>query len=165
MTVLHLIVACDRGGVIGKDGKLPWHLPEDLKHFKEVTFGKPVIMGRKTWESLPKALPGRLNIVITRQADYVAEGATVVSSVDEALEVTKDAEDVFVIGGSEIYRQTIDRVSVAHITVVNADFEGDAFFTALDEADWVLEKVTSYPATESRPYGFSIYRCTREGKK
>ena len=165
MTVLHLIVARARNGVIGKDGKLPWHLPEDLKHFKEVTLGKPVIMGRKTWESLPKALPGRLNIVITRQADYVAEGATVVSSVDEALEVTKDAEDVFVIGGSEIYRQTIDHVSVVHVTVVNTDFEGDAFFVALNEADWVLEKVTSYPATESRPYEFSIYRYTREGKK
>lgn len=160
MTVLHMIVACDRGGVIGKDGKLPWHLPEDLKHFKKVTFGKPVIMGRKTWESLPKALPGRLNIVITRQADYVAEGATVVSSVDKALDAVKVYEDAFVIGGAEIFRQTMDRVSVAHVTVINADFEGDAFFKGFNKADWVLEKVTNYSATESRPYEFSIYRYT-----
>ena len=116
MTTLHLIVARARNGVIGKNNQLPWHLPEDLKHFKRTTLGKPVIMGRKTWESLPKALPGRLNVVITRQADYVAEGATVVASIDEALEVVKENEHAFIMGGAEIYRQTMNRVTVAHIT-------------------------------------------------
>lgn len=162
MTVLHLIVACTRSGVIGKEGKLPWHLPEDLKHFKETTLGKPVIMGRKTWESLPRALPGRLNIVITRQSGYVAEGATVVSSVDEALEAVKAYEDAFIIGGAEIYRQAMDRVTVAHITLVEIDLDGDAYFDGFNEADWTLEKTTSYPATDSRTWGFSIRRYTRE---
>ena len=95
MTTLHMIVARARNGVIGKDNSMPWYLPEDLKHFKRTTLGKPVIMGRKTWESLPKALPGRLNIVITRQPDYVAEGATVVASVEEALQAVKDMPDPF----------------------------------------------------------------------
>lgn len=162
MTVLHLIVACTRSGVIGKDGKLPWHLPEDLKHFKETTLGKPVIMGRKTWESLPRALPGRLNIVITRQSGYAAEGATVVASIDEALEVVKAYEDAFIIGGAEVYRQAMDRVTVAHITLVEIDIDGDAYFDGFNEADWMLEKATSYPATGSRPWGFSIRRYTRE---
>lgn len=162
MTVLHLIVACTRSGVIGKDGKLPWHLPEDLKHFKETTLGKPVIMGRKTWESLPRALPGRLNVVITRQPNYVAEGATIVASIDEALEVVKAYEDAFIIGGAEIYRQAMDRVTVAHITLVEIDLDGDAYFDGFNEVDWALEKTTSYPATDSRPWGFSIRRYTRE---
>lgn len=162
MTVLHLIVACTRSGVIGKYGKLPWHLPEDLKHFKETTLGKPVIMGRKTWESLPRALPGRLNIVITRQSGYVAEGATVVASIDEAIEAVKAYEDAFIIGGAEIYRQAMDRVTVAHITLVEIDIDGDAYFDGFNEADWMLENITPYPATDSRPWGFSIRRYTRE---
>ena len=160
MTTLHLIVARARNGVIGKDNAMPWYLPEDLKHFKRTTLGKPVIMGRKTWESLPKALPGRLNIVITRQADYVAEGATVVTSVEEALQAVKDMPDAFIMGGAEIYRQTMDRVTVAHITVINADFEGDAVFDAFNEADWALAQEETYPATEQHP-SFSIRRYER----
>ena len=160
MTTLHLIVARARNGVIGKDNAMPWYLPEDLKHFKRTTLGKPVIMGRKTWESLPKALPGRLNIVITRQADYVAEGATVVTSVEEALQAVKDRPDAFIMGGAEIYRQTMDRVTVAHITVINADFEGDAVFDAFNEADWALAQEETYPATEQHP-SFSIRRYER----
>ena len=161
MTTLHMIVARARNGVIGKDNSMPWYLPEDLKHFKRTTLGKPVIMGRKTWESLPKALPGRLNIVITRQADYVAEGATVVASVDEALQAVKDMPDAFIMGGAEIYRQTMDRVTVAHITVINADFEGDAVFDAFNEADWTLVEEETYPATEQHPWSFSIRRYER----
>lgn len=160
MTTLHLIVARARNGVIGKDNAMPWYLPEDLKHFKRTTLGKPVIMGRKTWESLPKALPGRLNIVITRQADYVAEGATVVTSVEDALEAVKDMPDAFIMGGAEIYRQTMDRVTVAHITVINADFEGDAVFDAFNEAEWNLAQEETYPATEQHP-SFSIRRYER----
>ena len=160
MTTLHLIVARTRNGVIGKDNAMPWYLPEDLKHFKRTTLGKPVIMGRKTWESLPKALPGRLNIVITRQADYVAEGATVLTSVEDALEAVKDMPDAFIMGGAEIYRQTMDRVTVAHITVINADFEGDAVFDAFNEAEWNLVQEEKYPATEQHP-SFSIRRYER----
>lgn len=161
MTELHLIVAHARNGVIGKDNQLPWHLPEDLKHFKRTTLGKPVIMGRKTWESLPKALPGRLNVVITRQTDYMAEGATVVSSIDQALEAVKDFPVAFIMGGAQLYAQTIDRVKVAHITVINSDFEGDAYFEGFNEADWVLTEEETYPATEQHPWSFSICRYER----
>ena len=161
MTELHLIVAHARNGVIGKDNQLPWHLPEDLKHFKRTTLGKPVIMGRKTWESLPKALPGRLNVVITRQADYVAEGATVVSSIEQALEVVKDLPVAFIMGGAQLYAQTLDRVSVAHITVINSDIEGDAYFEGFNESEWTLAEEETYPATEQHPWSFSIRRYER----
>jgi dihydrofolate reductase len=161
MTTLHLIVARARNGVIGKDNQLPWHLPEDLKHFKRTTLGKPVIMGRKTWESLPKALPGRLNVVITRQADYVAEGATVVTSIDEALEAVKENDHAFIMGGAEIYRQTMDRVTVAHITVINADYEGDAVFEGFNENEWTLAEEDTFPATDQHPWSFSIRRYER----
>lgn len=161
MTVLHLIVARARNNVIGRDNQLPWHLPEDLKHFKRTTLGKPVIMGRKTWESLPKALPGRLNVVVTHQPDYVAEGATVVATVEEALEVVKDMPVAFIMGGAQIYRQTMDLVKVAHITVINSDIEGDAYFEGFNEADWTLAEEETYPATDQHPWSFSIRRYER----
>ena len=161
MTTLHLIVAHARNKVIGRENQLPWHLPEDLKHFKRTTLGKPVIMGRKTWESLPKALPGRLNVVITRQADFVAEGATVVSTIEEALAMVKDMPDAFIMGGAQIYRQTMDLVKVAHITVINSDIEGDAYFEGFNEADWTLAEEETYPATDQHPWSFSIRRYER----
>ena len=161
MTTLHLIVAHARNKVIGRENQLPWHLPEDLKHFKRTTLGKPVIMGRKTWESLPKALPGRLNVVITRQADFVAEGATVVSTIEEALAVVKDMPDAFIMGGAQIYRQTMDLVKVAHITVINSDIEGDAYFEGFNEDDWTLAEEETYPATDQHPWSFSIRRYER----
>ena len=161
MTTLHLIVAHARNKVIGRENQLPWHLPEDLKHFKRTTLGKPVIIGRKTWESLPKALPGRLNVVITRQADFVAEGATVVSTIEEALAMVKDMPDAFIMGGAQIYRQTMDLVKVAHITVINSDIEGDAYFEGFNEADWTLAEEETYPATDQHPWSFSIRRYER----
>ena len=118
-------------------------------------------MGRKTWESLPKALPGRLNVVITRQADYVAEGATVVASIYEALEAVKENDHAFILGGAEIYRQTMHRVTVAHITVINADYEGDAVFEGFNESDWTLAEEDTFPATEQHPWSFSIRRYER----
>ena len=108
--VLTLIAACARGGVIGIENRLPWHLPEDMKFFREATRGKPVIMGRKTWESLPDAfrpLPGRLNIVVSRNPDFHAAGGTVVGSLADALTAAGDAETAFVIGGAELYRQAL----------------------------------------------------------
>ena len=132
MTQLHLIVAHARNGVIGKENKLPWYLPEDLKNFKRTTLGKPVIMGRKTWESLGRPLPGRRNIVITRQKDYVAEGATVVSDLQAAIEAVADAPVAFIMGGAQVYKEALPQVEVAHITYLNADFEGDAYFEPLN---------------------------------
>ena len=159
MTQLHLIVAHARNGVIGKENKLPWYLPEDLKNFKRTTLGKPVIMGRKTWESLGRPLPGRRNIVITRQKSYAAEGAAVVSSLDEALEAIKDAPVAFIMGGAQIYKEAMPKVQVAHVTYINADFEGDAFFEPLSENEWTLTEEESFPATDAHPfsYCFRIY--------
>lgn len=158
MTELHLIVAHARNGAIGIDGKVPWYLPEDLKHFKRTTLGKPVIMGRKTWESLGRPLPGRKNVVITRQADYVAEGACVVPTIEAALEAVKDEPVAFIMGGAQIYEQTLPLVKVAHVTVINADYDADAYFKPLDDEHWLLDEEQTFPATDAHPFSFSIRR-------
>lgn len=158
MTELHLIVAHARNGAIGIDGKLPWYLPEELKHFKRTTLGKPVIMGRKTWESLGRPLPGRKNVVITRQADYVAEGACVVPTIEAALEAVKDEPVAFIMGGAQIYEQTLPLVKVAHVTVINADYDADAYFKPLDDEHWLLDEEQTFPATDAHPFSFSIRR-------
>lgn len=161
MTQLQLIVAHARNKTIGKDGTMPWYLPEDLKHFKRTTLGKPVIMGRKTWESLPKALPGRTNIVITGRADYVAEGASVVHSIDEALKLVENEPVAFIIGGAQLYRQTMPLVEVAYITHINADFDGDAFFDSFNEDQWQLVDEENHPATDMHPFSYS-FRCYKK---
>lgn len=127
---LHLIYARAANGAIGKDGVMPWHLPEDLAHFKRTTLGCPVIMGRKTWESLPprfRPLPGRANVVITRQRDWRAEGAQVAHSLQEAIGLCGDVRDAWIIGGAEIYAQALALASTAVVTEIEANFDGDAF--------------------------------------
>ncbi len=127
---LHLIFARARNGVIGKDNAMPWHLPEDLAHFKRVTMGHPVIMGRRTWDSIPgkfRPLPGRRNIVITRQADWAAEGATRAGSLEEAWALCDGDADAWVMGGAQIYAQALPMAATAMVTEIDADFEGDAF--------------------------------------
>ncbi len=161
MAQLHLIVAHARNGVIGKEGKLPWYLPEDLKHFKRTTLGKPVIMGRKTWESLGRPLPGRRNIVVTRQTGFTAEGAEVYSNLQEAVAAVKDEPIAFIMGGAQIYAEAMPQIEVAHITVLNADFEGDAFFKPLTDDEWNLVEEATFPATDTHPYSFSIRRYER----
>lgn len=129
-----LIWAQARGGVIGRDGGMPWHLPEDLAHFKRSTLSHPVIMGRKTWDSLPerfRPLPGRRNIVLTRQPHWQADGAETATSLDEALQQVQDAEQVWVIGGAEIYAQALGLADCLVVTEIDADFEGDSFAPAL----------------------------------
>lgn len=161
MAQLHLIVAHARNGVIGKEGKLPWYLPEDLKHFKRTTLGKPVIMGRKTWESLGRPLPGRRNIVVTRQTGFTAEGAEVYSNLQDAVAAVKDEPIAFITGGAQIYAEAMPQIEVAHITVLNADFEGDAFFKPLTDDEWNLVEEATFPATDTHPYSFSIRRYER----
>lgn len=161
MAQLHLIVAHARNGVIGKEGKLPWYLPEDLKHFKRTTLGKPVIMGRKTWESLARPLPGRRNIVVTRQTGFTAEGAEVYSNLQDAVAAVKDEPIAFILGGAQIYAEAMPQIEVAHITVLNADFEGDAFFKPLTDDEWNLVEEATFPATDTHPYSFSIRRYER----
>ncbi len=127
---LHLIFARAANGAIGKDGVMPWHLPEDLAHFKRTTLGSPVIMGRKTWQSLPprfRPLPGRTNVVVTRQQDWQAEGTRVAHSLEEAIRLCGDVSNAWIIGGADIYAQDLPLARTAVVTEIEADFAGDAF--------------------------------------
>jgi len=156
---LHLIYARARNGTIGKDGQMPWHLPEDLAHFKRVTLGQPVIMGRKTWDSLParfRPLPGRLNIVVTRQADWQAEGALRAGSIEEAMRLCGDAPDAWIMGGAEIYRQAEPLACSAVVTEIDADFEGDAFAPVLGTS-WQEQQRESWVSSKGLPFSFVTY--------
>lgn len=136
--ILTLIAAVANNGVIGIANRLPWHLPADLKHFKQLTTGHTVIMGRKTWESLPakfRPLPGRHNIIVTRNGEYRAEGATVVASLPAAISAAQD-EEAFVIGGAELYAVALPLADRLQLTEIAADFEGDTWFPAIDPAQW-----------------------------
>ncbi|HEY5790823.1 MAG TPA: dihydrofolate reductase, partial [Gammaproteobacteria bacterium] len=127
---LALIAALDRNRLIGRDNALPWHLPADLQHFKRLTLGKPVLMGRRTWESLGRPLPGRHNIVLSRDPAFRAEGATVVGSLDAALEAAGDAAEAMVIGGAAFYATMLPRARRLYLTEVDGEFDGDAWFPA-----------------------------------
>jgi dihydrofolate reductase len=157
---LHLIYARARNGVIGANNSLPWHLPEDLAHFKRTTLGQPVIMGRKTWESLPpkfRPLPGRLNIVVTRQPDWHAEGAVPAHSIEDAMRQCPEASDAWVIGGAEIYAQAAPWASSAVVTEIEQDFEGDAFAPELGD-DWVVVQREAHTAANGLTFSFVTYQ-------
>ncbi len=134
--MISMIAAVARGNVIGGGNRLLWHIPDDLKHFKAITLGHPVVMGRKTFESLGKALPGRTNVVITRNPDYLAPGCTIVDSLQEAVALFDPGEEVFVIGGGEIYTQGMPLARRLYITEVDADYDGDTLFPEIDPALW-----------------------------
>lgn len=160
---LHLIYARARNGTIGKDGQMPWHLPEDLAHFKRVTLGQPVIMGRKTWDSLParfRPLPGRVNIVVTRQSDWHSAGAWRAASLDVAMRLCGDAPNVWIIGGAEIYRQAEPLASTAVVTEIDADFDGDAFAPELGDS-WQEIRRESHVGANGLPFSFVTYQHTR----
>ena len=150
--MISLIVAVASNGVIGRDGALPWRLSADLKRFKALTMGKPIVMGRLTYESIGKPLPGRQNIVITRRVDYVADGCDVVSSPEAAIELVGDAEEIMIIGGGEIYRAFLPLADRIHLTRVEADTEGDAYFPKLDPATWRETGRESLAANESNDH-------------
>lgn len=157
---LHLIYARARNGVIGQDNRMPWHLPEDLAHFKRVTLGQPVIMGRKTWDSLPprfRPLPGRRNIVVTRQNHWQADGALRAGSLEEAMRLCADAPDAWVMGGAEIYRQAEPLASTAVVTEIDADFAGDAFAPTLGPA-WHEVQSQSLVAASGLALRFVTYQ-------
>lgn len=158
---LCLIAALSRNGVIGRDNSLPWHLPEDLHFFKNVTYGMPVLMGRKTFESMgQRLLPGRWTLVLSRQPQYAAEHINVVHSLEEAqkLVVSKKYRQLFIIGGAELYRATIKLASVMYLTRVEADLQGDAYFPAFSEAEWELQWNFHYSADEKNKYASSFQR-------
>lgn len=154
-----LIYARAANGVIGKGGVMPWHLPEDLAHFKQVTMGSPVIMGRKTWDSLPprfRPLPGRRNIVVTRQADWHAAGAERISSLQDALAICAGQPQVWVIGGGEIFAQALPFAHVVEVTELERDFEGDTYAPALG-AEWIESRRERHRSSSGIGYSFVTY--------
>ena len=158
-----MVAAMAENGMIGKDGVLPWHLPADLKHFKAVTLGKPVIMGRRTWQEVGKPLPGRRNIVISRQPDYSVPGAELVASLDEALALVANEPEVMVIGGGQIYKEAIPRADRFYRTLVCGEPQGDTVFPELDWSQWELVEEQSHPADErhSWPMLFQTFQRKR----
>ena len=157
MSRIAFVVAASRNSVIGRGGKLPWHVVADLKLFKATTMGKPVIMGRKTWESLPrKPLPGRPNIVMTTTPGFAAQGAMAAASVAQALELADahQPEEICVIGGGEIYRLFWDKVDRVYLTEIDLVTEGDTFLPVLDPAAWTETHSQQYEKTESNSAGF-----------
>jgi dihydrofolate reductase len=154
-----LVVAAAANGVIGAGGKLPWHLPADLKHFKSKTLGRPVVMGRRTYESIGRPLPGRLNIVVTRQAGYAAPGCTVVGSLDAAFAAAGEAAEVCMIGGGELYREVLPRADRVELTEIHAAFEGDAHFPPLDRGQW--REVSREVHEGEAPFRFDFVRYDR----
>ena len=159
--MISLIAAVAKNRAIGKDGLLLWHLPEDMRYFRETTRGKPVIMGRKTWESLPESfrpLPGRKNIVISRNPAYDAAGATLVGSLEEAIRQAKDSEEVFVIGGADIYRQALPLAHRLYLTEVAQDFDADAFFPDHLESDWKEISRSGQKSKSGLEFAFAVYQ-------
>ncbi|MCB8916812.1 MAG: type 3 dihydrofolate reductase [Ardenticatenaceae bacterium] len=154
MTQISLIVALASNGVIGLDGGLPWRLPDDLRYFRQVTLGKPVVMGRKTYESIGRPLPGRENIILTRQPNYPAPGCTVVHSVAAALAAAGSAPEIMVIGGAEIYRLFLPLAHRLYLTLVAATPAGDTFMPNYDPAGWRETSRTHHPADNRHPFPF-----------
>lgn len=160
MTVLSMIVAHANNRIIGKNNDMPWHLPADLAYFKKTTLGKPIIMGRKTYESIGRPLPGRKNIVISRDQQYRANGIEVAHSVEEALALVKDVEEVMVIGGGAIYQHCLAAAHRLYITHIDADIEGDTSFPFYDTVnDWQKLRSDVFPADEKNKYrlDFAVY--------
>jgi dihydrofolate reductase len=147
--VISLIVAASENNVIGVRGELPWRLPADLRRFKAITMGKPIVMGRLTWESIGRALPGRHNIVISRQEGFVAQDCTAVRSPEAAIEAAGDVPEVMVIGGGHIYAAFLPRAGRVYLTRVHQEIKGDAFFPALDAAEWTTVASEPCEADES----------------
>ncbi|MEI2757256.1 MAG: dihydrofolate reductase [Chitinophagaceae bacterium] len=155
---ISLVVAAASNNAIGKDGKMPWHLPADMKHFKNITWGMPVVMGRKTFESLGKPLTGRKNIVITRQTGWKANGAIGVQSIEDAFFVAQQADvnEIMVIGGGEIYKTLFDKAKRIYLTRVEAEPEADTFFPVLLREQWRLISQQNFEADEKNPFNYSF---------
>lgn len=154
--MISIIVAVARNGVIGDRNRLIWHISEDLRRFKAITTGHPVIMGRKTFESLGRPLPNRINVVVTRQAGYRAEGCVVVGSLEDAIRHFDPSEEVFVIGGAQIYAQALPLADRFYLTRVEADYHGDTFFPAWNPADWKLCREERRERGEKFEYPFTF---------
>jgi len=165
--IISLVVAASDNNVIGKNNQLLWHLPKDMKFFKNVTWAMPVVMGRKTFEAIGnKPLSGRKNIVITRQPGWNADGVSVVNSVDAAAVLAEELnyKEIFVIGGGQIYMIAFDQANKIYMTRVRAELEGDTYFPVIEKDDWTLVSKTDNPADEKHSYAFSFQLWERKSK-
>jgi len=163
--ILSIIVAVGNNGVIGKDNTLIWHLPGDLQYFKNLTMGKPIIMGRKTFESIGKPLPGRTSVIVTHNKNYKAEGCIIAHTLEDALKkIDTKCEEAFIIGGAEIYKQSLPIADKIYMTRVYEDFEGDTFFPSINSSTWQLITKTPMPVDEKNkyPYGFLIFKKVKQ---
>lgn len=152
---MELIAAITDNFVIGAGGNMPWYLPADLAHFKKITSGNTIVMGRRTWESIGRALPNRVNIVLTRQNDFVAEGATVIHSLEELCTI-ETAGVIFIIGGGELYTHSIDIVDKLHITRIHTTLEGDTFFPQIEASIWSCKESVRYPIDDKNPFDLTF---------
>ena len=153
---LSIVVAMDDNRLIGSKNQLPWHLPADLAYFKKLTTGKSILMGRKTYDSIGRPLPNRRNIVITRNANISIPGCEVVSSIDYALELTKEDPEVMVIGGASLCEQLLPKINRLYITKIDGEFEGDVFFPKYDDFDWLEVSCESHPKDNSNAYSYKF---------
>lgn len=151
--MISLIACMDRNRVIGKDNQMPWHLPADLKHFKATTMGHPIVMGRKTYESIGKPLPGRTNIILTRDKEFVAEGCQIMHSIDDVLALE---EDVFVTGGENIFKQFMSAAERMYLTVIDEEFDGDTYFPEINSS-WKPIDVKQGVRDEKNPYTYHFF--------
>lgn len=160
-SALSIVVAAAENGVIGSDNRLPWRLPDDLKRFKALTLGKPVVMGRRTWDSIGRPLPLRTNIVVSRRPDLRIQGCTVVGSLEQAILASAGAPEVMVIGGAEIYRQVLGSTTTIHLTRVHASVAGNVYFPELPREEWAQTDVQHHPADDRHEYAFSFVTLQR----
>ncbi len=158
---LSIVVAMARNRVIGRDNDLPWRLPEDLKRFKALTMGKPMVMGRKTFESIGRPLPGRTTIVVSRQAGLQIPGCVVVDSIDAAIRAADGAPEIMLVGGAQLYSEALPRVNRIYLTRIHADVEGDTLFPLLDPTEWRETVVGSHAADERHAYAFTYVNLER----
>ncbi|MFN2644475.1 MAG: dihydrofolate reductase [Burkholderiales bacterium] len=154
---IYLVAAVASNGVIGRNGKLPWHLPEDLKHFKRITLGHPIIMGRRTWESLPQALPERENIVVTRTPGYEAPGAAVASSLETAIALCAGEPVALVIGGSQLFADSLPMAAGLVMTEIHRAYEGDTWFPSYDRSHWRATQRERHTAADGTEFDFVLY--------
>jgi dihydrofolate reductase len=154
-----------RNGVIGRDNAIPWRLPGELALFKRITMGHPIVMGRKTWESIGRPLPGRTNIVVTRNRAYQASGATVVGSLDAALAASADATEVFVIGGAQLYAEALPRAGRVYLTTVDAEVQGDTTMPGIDRGIWRTVSSEAFLPDDRNVYGYTLQVLERTAPK
>jgi len=160
--MISIIVAASTNNVIGVEGDLPWKLSDDLRRFKRLTMGKPIVMGRRTWESIGRPLPGRQNIVLTRRSGFDAPGCNVAASPDEALDAAGDADEIMIIGGSQVYALFLPKASRLYMTRVHAEIDGDADFPEIDEQDWQLVDSEAHQANETNQFAFEFRTYERK---